>query len=259
MVAKLPCHTPPPLPMLSAMRYVHPGSLSQTLDAVNAALFFRQPIPQTQVQKAGVFIAARLGLPGAYAGTFALFPNEIAGGIRLFTGEHATHASARHIAAEEACRVLLLLNPRPAATRAVLRTAEAALLRCVGPAAPRRPRPDADGHRPWLRACFGGAYCCGPCTVGFWRHLLAGGFDEQSTRLARGLACLHAMRKPDHTWRAFPFWYTLSALVEMPPSKAARAEMQFAAPRCEKAAKRSATDPYPARRAELARRLLARI
>ena len=66
--------------MLSVMRYVTPGSLSQTFDAVNTALFFRRPIPQTQVQKAGVFIASRLGLPGAYAGTFALFPHEIADG-----------------------------------------------------------------------------------------------------------------------------------------------------------------------------------
>jgi hypothetical protein len=245
--------------MLSGMRYVHSGSLSQTLDVLNAAVFFHQSIPAAQVQKAGVFIASRFGLPGAYAGTFALFPHEMAAGIRLFTGERATRASARHIAAEEACRVLLLLNPRPAATRAALRAAEAALLECVGPAAPQELRSDAEGHQTWLRACFGGTYCCGPCTVGFWRHLLAGGFDDQATRLERGLRCLHAMRKADHTWRAFPFWYTVSALVEMPSSKAALAEMEFAAPRCEKAAKKSPAEPYPARRAELARRLLARI
>ncbi len=245
--------------MLSVMRYVYPGSLSQTLDALNAALFFRQPIPAAQVQKAGVFIAARLGRPGAYAGTFALLPHEMAECIRLFTGERATSASARHIAAEEACRVLLLLNPRPAATRAALRAAGAALAQCVGPAAPREARPDAEGHRSWLRECMGGTYCCGACTVGFWRHLLAGGFDEQATRLERGLACLRAMRKADHTWRAFPFWYTLSALVEMPPTKAALGEMEFAAPRCEKAAQKTPAEPYPARRAELARRVLARI
>jgi hypothetical protein len=240
------------------MRFIFPGSLSQTLDALNAALFFHQPIPLAQAQKAADFIAARYGLTGAYAGTFALFPDEVASGIRLFTGERATNASARHIAAQEACRVLHLLHPRPAAIRASLHAAEHTLLMRVGPAVPPAPEPDL-GHQHWLRAWRGGTYCCGPCTVGLWRHLLAGGFDEQAARLTRGLACLHAMRKPDHTWRAFPFWYTLSALVEMPPTPDALAEMRFAAPRCEKAAARHPAAPFPQRRAELARRLLARV
>jgi hypothetical protein len=240
------------------MRFLYPNSLSQTIDALSAALFFRQEIPAERARKAVAFIASRHGLPGAYAGTYALFPRERREGIRLFTGELAAAASARHIAAEEACRVLLRLQPRPAATRAALRAAGETLLQRVGPAAPRDSNPD-DGPDYWNWDFRGGTYCCGPCTVGFWRHLLAGGFDQHATRLARGLACLRTMRKADHTWRTFPFWYTLSALVEMPPMKAALDEMRFVAPACRKAAARHPSEPYAARRAEIARRLLARI
>ena len=240
------------------MRFLFSHSLSRTLDALSAAFFFRQEIPADQARRAAAFIASRYALPTAYAGTFALFPAECRAGIHLFTGELATNASARHIAAQEACRVLLRLQPRPAAIRATLRAAGLALLQRVGPAAPRGPKPD-DGQLHWNWPYRGGTYCCGPCTVAFWRHLLAGGYDQHAARLARGLACLRTMRKGDHTWRAFPFWYTLSALVEMPPTKAARDEMRYAAPRCQGAAARRPAEPFAARRAELARRVLARV
>jgi len=225
---------------------------------LSAALFFHRPIPAERARKAVALIASRYGLPGAYADTYALFPTERHVGIRLFTGERATGASARHIAAEEACRVLLRLQPRPAAIRAALRAAGESLLQRVGSAAPRDRRPD-EGPDYWNWDFRGGTYCCGPCTVAFWRHLLAGGFDQHATRLARGLACLRSMRRSGHTWGRFPFWYTVSALVEMPPTRAALEEMRFAAPSCNKAAGRYPTEGFAQRRAELARRLLARV
>ena len=240
------------------MRFLFPHSLSQTLDALSAALFFHQNIPTEQARKACAFIASRYALPTAYAGTFALFPAERRAGIRLFTGERGTNAGARHIAAQEACRVLLRLHPRPAAIRTTLRAAGLILLQRVGPAAPRDPKPD-DGQLHWNWDYRGGTYCCGPCTVAFWRHLLAGGYDHHAPRLARGLACLRTLRKGGHSWRSFPYWYTLSALVEMPPTRPALDEMRFAAPRCQSAASRHPADPIAQRRAEIARRLLARV
>jgi hypothetical protein len=95
--------------------------------------------------------------------------------------------------------------------------------------------------------------------VALWRHLLAGGFDQQAKRLAVGLKCLRDCRKGDGRWRAFPFWYTLLALVEM-DLEAAVDEMRYAAPHCRSAARRAAaSDCGVARRAELARRVLARV
>jgi hypothetical protein len=154
--------------------------------------------------------------------------------------------------------MLLKLQPRSAARRAKLRAAGASLLARVGPAEPHDPMPD-DGHGHWNWDYRGGTYCCGPCTVAFWRHLLAEGYDEPEIRLARGLACLRTFRRADHTWQRFPFWYTLSALIEMPATAAALDEMRFAAPPCERAAGKKPAEPYAARRAEIARRLLARI
>jgi hypothetical protein len=233
------------------MKLVVANSLAKTLDAVNAARFFQQDLSAKDRQAAAQFILRRFDLPRAYARTFALFPHETT--IRLFTGETAGHASARHIAAEEACRALLFLNVR--GTQSVLAQASASLLECIGPVTWKiRPL----GHNADVRPYLGGTYCCAPCSVGFWRHLTAGGLDQQDARLARGLKCLKAMRQSDGTWRAFPFWYTLSALLEMPPDRA-RPELRHAAARCEKSLTRQTKAPYHQRRAELARRLLSQI
>src|SRR6478672_5514439 len=87
-------------------------SLSRTVDAVNAAVFHNERWPAPARQSVAHWIAARQGLPGAYADTFAGFPSERAGGIVLFTGERITSASARHILGEEASRALRQLAVR---------------------------------------------------------------------------------------------------------------------------------------------------
>lgn len=111
----------------------------------------------------------------------------------------------------------------------------------------------------WLWPYRGGTYCCGQCSVGFWRHLLAGGYDAPEMRLRRGLTLLKTCRKGEGQWRVFPFWYTISALVEM-DLPAAVAEMRYAAPRCEVALKHKGhVDQWANRRAELARRVVAKV
>ena len=104
----------------------------------------------------------------------------------------------------------------------------------------------------------GGTYCCGACSISLWRHLTAGGLDGQERRLARGLACLETCRKGDGTWRIFPYWYTISALLEMKLDQAGD-ELQYAAKRCEGVLKRNDAGKYAQRRRELARRLLERV
>lgn len=236
---------------------IHTDSLARTLDAVNEAHFFQTAIPAGKRQAVAEFIAQRHDAPGTYARLFGLFPAERAEGIRLFTGERVTNAAARHIAGEEACRALLLLKSDAPAVRSALNEATQDMLRRLGPADAEGPKPD-DGQLHWLWPYRGGTYCCGACTASLWRHLTVGGLDDQERRLARGLKCLTRCRKGDGTWRIFPYWYTLSALVEM-PLKQATEELRFASKRCESALRRNSRDPYALRRKELARRVMERV
>ena len=80
------------------------ASLSQTVDAINAAHFEGRELAAAERRQVARWIAARQGLPGCYAETFAGFPSERARGIVLFTGERIGSASARHILGEEASR-----------------------------------------------------------------------------------------------------------------------------------------------------------
>ena len=81
-------------------------SLSQTVDAINAAHFSGRTLAAAERSEAARWIVGRQGLPGAYGGTFAGFPSERSKGIVLFTGERIASASARHILGEEASRAL---------------------------------------------------------------------------------------------------------------------------------------------------------
>ncbi|MFA6111521.1 MAG: hypothetical protein WDA75_22410, partial [Candidatus Latescibacterota bacterium] len=61
-------------------------------------------------------------------------------------------------------------------------------------------------------------------------------------------------------WRSFPSWYTVWALLETEDA-AVRAELEYAAPRLARYLKRPPrmAEPYATRRAEIARRGLARV
>lgn len=219
-------------------------SLSETVDAINAALVDGRTIAATERGQAARWIAGRQGLPGAYADTFAGFPPERSKGIVLFTGERIGSASARHILGEEASRVLRQLRVRDREVTRALESAHDGLMQCLARAAadPRNGNP--------------GLFCCGKCSVGLWRNLLAGGLDRQDERLRRGASHLRSMRDGEHGWRRFPFWYTVLALSEMDTAEA-RTELQHAAPALERAA--SAAVPsarYARRRHDVAVRAL---
>ncbi len=106
-------------------------SLSQTLDAVNELAFEGRKVPLAERQPVAQWIAARQGLPGAYAETFAGFPPEREKGIVVFTGERITSASARHILGQEASRALRLLGVRDSKVQAALQRADAGLMSCL--------------------------------------------------------------------------------------------------------------------------------
>ena len=170
---------------------ITPGSVSRTVDAINAAAFERQRLPASERRSAATWLAARQGLPGAYADTFAGFDSEREAGITVFTGERITSASARHLLGEEACRALRLLDVKSAGVRQALSRADAGLFRCLARAAldPRNTNP--------------GRYCCGKCSVGLWRNLLSGGLDRKEERLERGVSSLRGARDGEGSGELF--------------------------------------------------------
>jgi hypothetical protein len=226
---------------------INTTSLSQTVDAINAAQFDGRALAAAERSRVARWMATRQGLPGSYGGTFAGFPFERSKGIVLFTGERIASASARHILGEETSRALRLLRVRD---RDVIRALEAAndgLMRCLARAAedPRKRNP--------------GLYCCGKCSVGLWRNVLAGGLDRREERLRRGALHLRSVRDGKHGWRKFPFWYTVLALSEMDSSEAA-AELKYAAPALERVAGRAVSSGvYAQRRRQLAARTLSHL
>ena len=219
---------------------INTRSLSRTVDAINAAQFDGRALAAAERSRVARWIAARQGLPGSYGGTFAGFPAERSKGIVLFTGERIASASARHILGEEASRALRLLRVRDRRVTRALAAADEGLMRCLARAAedPRHRNP--------------GLYCCGKCSVGLWRNLLAGGLDRREERLRRGAVHLRSVRDGERGWRSFPFWYTVLALSEMASSEAT-AELKYAAPALERVATRRVSSGVYARR----RRLLA--
>lgn len=202
-------------------------SLSRTVDELNELAFEQRELPATERALVAQWIAGRQGLKGAYADMFAGFPAELERGIVVFTGERITAASARHVLGEESSRALRSLRSRDPNVRAALERANEGMMTRLAQAAldPRNSNP--------------GRYCCGKCTVGFWRNLLSGGLDRQEERLRRGVAeALRGMRAGQGKWRVFPFWYTVLALSEMDLPEA-RAELEYVAAVLEGTARRN--------------------
>jgi hypothetical protein len=184
------------------LSFIFPGSLGDTLDAVNAALFNREPIPPPMLEEAALWIADRQGLPGAYAGMFAPTDHDYAFGTLTFTGEAVkSGAAVGHVLSEEACRVLFRLGVDIPAVLAPLAKARQAIFHRIEQSQP-------EGKT-------SGVYCCGTCSVSFWRHLQASGQPSDFRRLEHGLAELLRSRDGKGRWKRFPFYYTLLALEEI--------------------------------------------
>ena len=224
-----------------------PTSLATTLDVLADALFFARPLAVRRQRPLVRWVVRRQGLPGSYCDMFAPSDSDLQSGIRLFTGERVTSgAGIRHLLGEEACRVLhdlQLRDPDPAVAGALRRATDG-----------MRARLDE-----WDRLKRStGVYCCGTCSAGYWRNLARGLFPRADSRLKEGLSVLASNRQSDGTWRAFPFYFTSLALLEIDPSLT-QAAMVHAAPRWERLLPRlrSRSDPLSRRRAALGERFLS--
>ncbi len=219
---------------------IRSDSVVATVNAVNDAHYAKTSLSAADRAAAARFIARRQGLPGSYSGMFADIGPELKG-IRLYTGERITSASARHILGEECCRALRLLKVKDAQVSAALSKAESGLSEALD-RAERHPR------------CINiGLFCCGKCSVGLWRNAVSGGLDRREERLTLGVRHLKSLRTKDGAWRVFPFWYTVLALADI-DSRNARAELAYARPRIERILNAPARGESARRRLALAQR-----
>jgi hypothetical protein len=225
------------------MNIVNKSSLAATLDRINEALFYDRPLLKAQRQEAAEWIASRQGLKGSYRGLFAPTTSDYKQGAKVFTGERVNSGAATgHILGEEASRALLLLDVHSQSVESALEHATSNMMEAV-----RR------SDSVWGNY---GLYCCGTCSVAYWRNLAAGGLKDPQSRLNAGMKALKAQRDGEGRWKRFPFYYTLLALHELDlPS--ARAEMRYAAPVLERVLKRKPRkDQISQRRRVLMERIL---
>jgi len=228
------------------MKFVNKTSLAETIDNITDAFFFGNKIPKEERDSAALFIASRQGLPGSYFELFAPTEKDQSKGFKLFTGEKVKpSAASRHILGEESCRALILLKSPLKTARDAFKTANEGMNKRLGKAF-GVPRPI-------------GWYCCGQCTVSFWRNLLVGGLANQDSELAGGLNILKSLRDGKHGWRRFPFFYTLLALNEF-ENPLVIDELKYAGPRLEDLLSRKPrNDKYSIRKQALSERILKRL
>ncbi len=212
-------------------------SLSKTLDNVNDLVFWGKPIDESERLEASRWIAGQYEKPRNYRGLFAPTDQDYNNGIRLFTGERITSgAGTAHILSEEAGRALLLLGSD------INESVRQTLLSMISV--------HDQPNQPW------GLWCCGTCSASLWRHLAAGGGDQQEERMINGLKDLTRCRNDNGRWRKYPFYYTVLSLTEMNVNPAIN-ELRYAGKAIENAWKRSKQkSQYDARRKELLERAL---
>ncbi len=212
------------------MDLLKPDSLAETVDNLNEAFFYGRHIPAKDAGEVAKWIAGRQGLQRSYAGMPAPTDRDFDGEVRLFTGlKLNTRASKAHILGEEACRALILLDVKNRSVQDALEFATKGMLE----------RLREGGAK--------GMYCCGMCSVSYWRHLAVGGLDRQKSRLADGMRALEEHRDGKGRWRRFPFYYTLLALSEIGTPSAIR-EIRYTRPVLERMLKRTPKDDKYARR-----------
>ena len=223
------------------MELIDTKSLSSTIDRVNEALFFKHTLSKSQKTEVAKWIAGRQGMAGSYADMFAPTEKDFMTGAKLFTGESIkSRAGTAHILGEEACRVLILLDIPISTVQMAIEKANRGMIK----------RLDEQNQI--------GMYCCGNCSVSYWRHLAVGGLKEGERRLAAGMKSLKSHRDGKGRWRIFPYYYTLLSLSEIEIPSAIQ-EMRYSAKTCEKALKHlSGNNKFHQRRRVILEKILGK-
>lgn len=199
--------------------------LVETLDRCNLAFFEGQPLTALERYEWVREIAANLTHEG---------PNE----TRLFTGEHVrTRFAANAIRFAEGARALILLDSPT--LDGVMALEEA--------------------RRNLLGKCFTDGCTLGECahaSIAWLRYLAATDFADTERRLEAGFKAINGLRDAGGRWQRLPFYYTLLMLSEQ-DSPAARRELRYAAPNCERLlAIQTSDEVYSQRRRAVLERVL---
>ena len=178
------------------MTWLDSLSLVKTMENANLAYLNGQDIPAADKVEMAHWVASRQGLKGSYRGMFAPTEQDLHQGIRLFTGENLTYASGRHCMGQEAARLLRLWEVD---IPEVKETYERAVY--------------------WMRNTqeymHHGTYCCGRCTLAYWRHYSVGDFEHKEEFLVNGLRVMKSERDGKGKWRRFPFYYSIFTLLDL--------------------------------------------
>ena len=221
------------------MTILDPTSLVKTLDNINESYLQRKEISTDEALKASRWIAAQQGEKGSYRGLFAPTATDFDHAIRLFTGEKLECASARHIMGQEAARAVWLLGREDSVVREAYEKAT---------------------H--WMQDEPGfqqvGMYCCGRCSLSYWRHYWVGEFKNKAAFISKGIQKMQGYRLGDGKWRVFPFFYAIYTLGDL-DLEAARVELKYAQPAIERYLKVTRTDDYAKRKTSILRNVLAKI
>jgi hypothetical protein len=225
------------------MDILDPSSLGKTLENLNETFFYGNKISASEKKKIATWIASRQGLPHSYRSMFGPLDYDWSSGLKLFTGEEIkTKAGSMHIMGEEASRALILLNVDTPKVKKAMEKARDGMFEAM----------DLEHRVP-------GTFCCGICTVAFWRNLSVGGLKNSESELVAGLKDLAKHRTGDGKWRRYPFYYTLLALLEI-EHPLAKFEMIYASSACERYVKRyHGYKKYEKRRHDITERVLEEI
>ena len=203
------------------MNLIHPDSLHATAENVSESYFYNRPLTKEDRTAAALWLAERQGKPGAYANMYAPLTSDYEG-ITTFTGEKITsQAGISHVLGQETARALVLLDVSLPPVRNAQRLADEGIVNRITQA-------ESEGSTY-------GMYCCGTCSVAWWRHLSAEmkHLPNAEARLNGGIRALKQYRQKNGRWRRFPFYFTLLALIEIPLTPAIN-ELRYAAPAIER-------------------------
>lgn len=221
------------------MNLIDSTSMVKTLDNLNERLLFTVPVSHGEGLELARWIVSRHGEKGSYRGMFAPTLTDFTQGIRLFTGERLFSASARHIMGQEAARALWLLGREDATILDIYSQATAWM----------------QDHPEFSQT---GTFCCGRCTIAFWRHVWIGDFINKSDSLTKGLQAMGALRTGDGHWRNIPFFYAIYTLHDMELEPALE-ELRYARPVMENYLKRRHEDQYSKRKSAILAKALDRV
>ena len=83
--------------------------------------------------------------------------------------------------------------------------------------------------------------------MSFWRNAIAGGLSKQEEKLSYGMQTLKKHRDGKARWGRFPFYYTISALIEIETAEAL-AELKYSAPSAKRCLNRASNNDIISRR-----------